>query len=250
MQKLQIHRFKFTPNIQITTQRQTFESKSLPIQFDHFITKLQQIKTNWQVMVREKKFTFSAYGQKDNSDENLKFSIIKVETMFNLRHGNTSHGPRHGNMLTPTKLAIAVKELVIEWDDYQTEACGYIQCKGIQDPTEYYLNMNGSLEKDQSNRKPGQNMIQLLRFVKKPGLKTTFIQIASENMDFLRLNMTLFPQHFRSTHESDNKLMRIDDIKLHLRSLFDENEILPIKNAHITVEIHATYPDQTQTLDN
>ena len=142
-------------------------------------------------MVREKKFTCSAYGQKDNNEENIKFSIIKVETKFNLKHGNMNRESM--NMISPTKMGIAVKELVIEWDDYQTEACGYIQCDGIQDPTEYSLDMNGSLERDQSNRKPGQNMIQLLRFVKKPGLKTTFIQIASENMNFLTLDMKLIP---------------------------------------------------------
>ena len=201
-------------------------------------------------MAREKKFTFSAYGQKDNSKENIKFDIIKVETKFNLKHGpcNIYDNSKHGYMIAPTKMAIAVKELVIEWDDYQTEACGYIQCKGIQDPTEYYLNMNGSLEKDQSNRKPGQNMIQLLRFVKKPGLKTTFIQIASENMNFQTLDMKLIP--IVLYQRRSKKFVRTDDIELRLHSLFDENEILPIKNAHITVEIHATYPDQTQTLDN
>ena len=201
-------------------------------------------------MAREKKFTFSAYGKKDNSKENIKFDIIKVETKFNLKHGpcNIYDNSMHGNMIAPTKMAIAVKELVIEWDDYQTEACGYIQCKGIQDPTEYYLNMNGSLEKDQSNRKPGQNMIQLLRFVKKPGLKTTFIQIASENMNFQTLDMKLIP--IVLYQRRSKKFVRTDDIELRLHSLFDENEILPIKNAHITVEIHATYPDQTQTLDN
>ena len=133
--------------------------------------------------------------------------------------------------------------------DYQTEACGYIQCDGIQDPTEYYLNMNGSLEKDQNHRKPGQNMIQLLRFVKKPGLKTTFIQIASEDMNFLTLDMKLIRIHFADLRHS-NKFVRTDDIKLRLHSLFDDNEILPIKNAHITVEIHATYPDQIQTVHN
>ena len=73
-------------------------------------------------MVREKKFTCSAYGQKDNNEENIKFSIIKVETKFNLKHGNMNRESM--NMISPTKMGIAVKELVIEWDDYQTEACG------------------------------------------------------------------------------------------------------------------------------
>ena len=92
-------------------------------------------------------------------------------------------------------------------------------------------------------------MIQLLRFVKKPGLKTTFIQIASENMNFLTLDMKLIPidSYDRRTRIDSNIIVGTGDIKLHLHSLFDENEILPIKNAHITVEIHAFYPDQTQT---
>ena len=155
-------------------------------------------------------------------------------------------------MITPTKIAIAVKELVIEWDDYQIEACGYIQCDGVQDLTEYFLNMNGLLERHPAGRKSGQNMVQLLRFVKKPGLKTTFIQIAKENMNFQILDMKLFPSFSSEgfSSESDNRLVRIDDIKLQLKSLFDENAILPIKNAHITVEIHAIYPDQTQTYFN
>jgi len=39
----------------------------------------------------------------------------------------------------------------------------------------------------------------------------------------------------------DEKIILKHDIVLHLKSLFDENVILPIKYANLTAEVHVTY---------
>ena len=43
----------------------------------------------------------------------------------------------------------------------------------------------------------------------------------------------------------DQKIIRKLDIVLHLKSLLDENVKLPIKYAHLTAEVHVTYPQNT-----
>ena len=148
-------------------------------------------------------------------------------------------------MVSPTNYCIAVKELVIDWDDYRTEVCGYVQCDGVQDISNFTLNMEGSLKKSRPDEY--QNKKQLLRFVKKPGLRTSFIQIPQEKMIFHALDLRDVKQTFEQEIRETNYIRRKHEIILHLKSLFDENEILPIKNAHITVEIHATYPDKPRT---
>ena len=82
--------------------------------------------------------------------------------------------------------------------------------------------------------------------MKKAGLKTSFIQIPKEKMTFYTLDLRDVKQTFEEElrEEGFNRYIRRQhEIILHLKSLFDDNEILPIKKAHITVEIHATYPE-------
>ena len=77
---------------------------------------------------------------------------------------------------------------------------------------------------------------QLLRFVKSPGLKTTIVKVDKEDLKFYPLDLRLcrIARSAESILEIRKELMLECDI----RSLFDENEVLPIKHAHITVEIH------------
>ena len=151
-------------------------------------------------------------------------------------------------MVSPANYDIAVKELIIEWDDkfILTEVCGYVQCDGVQDLINQTLDMEGSLKKTRSDEYQTQNKKQLWRFVKKAGLKTSFIQIPKEKMTFYTLDLRDVKQTFEEElrEEGFNRYIRRQhEIILHLKSLLDDNEILPIKKAHITVEIHATYPE-------
>ena len=105
---------------------------------------------------------------------------------------------------------ISVKELLIEWEDYQAEVCGYIECLNCR---------NTKMEKEwvEKDRHYWHEDKQLLRFVKQTGRKFTFIRV--DNPIFTLLDIATM------------------EIECSIRPMFDENEILPIKNAHITVEI-------------
>ena len=73
-------------------------------------------------MVREKNITVTAFSRKNSSEENISFSLIDVETKFK------KHFTRWAHMVSPANYDIALEELIMEWDDYRTEVCGYVQC--------------------------------------------------------------------------------------------------------------------------
>ena len=77
---------------------------------------------------------------------------------------------------------------------------------------------------------------QLLRFVKQPGLKTTYIKKDQEELDFypIDLNKCKIATEIK---KSNDTTIRENNLECELRSLWKENEKLPIKHAHITVEI-------------
>ena len=72
---------------------------------------------------------------------------------------------------------------------------------------------------------------QLLRFVKPPGRKNTFIHIPNEEEAYYGLNLEARSKPF------GNKKRWLHEIQCAIKPMFDENEVLPIKYAHITVEI-------------
>ena len=131
-----------------------------------------------------------------------------------------------------TKYFMAVKELVIEWEDYQNEFCGYVEC----------LNMNSNAKKTWQNgllnRTDSNKGKQLMRFVKPPGRKTTFIQLERELFFGLNLEKsgeTLSPRQQKGPRQQKH------EIECTIKPMFDENEALPIKNAHLTVYIKLNY---------
>ena len=132
-------------------------------------------------MARETKITVSADGRRNNnSEEHISISLINLTTKFHFSNGQGDQN-NFGKLISPIKCSIAVKELIIEWEDYQTEACCYVQCDGINSQRDNEFDINGSLIMDESRPKTSK---PLLCFVKKPGLKTTFIQIPDEKIIF------------------------------------------------------------------
>lgn len=72
--------------------------------------------------------------------------------------------------------------------------------------------------------------------MKSPGLKTTIVKIDTPDLNFQPVDLKLC--RVARTAESNSEMRREHMLELDIRSLFDENEVLPIKHAHITVEIH------------
>ena len=139
-------------------------------------------------MARETKITVSADGRRNNnSEEHISISLISLATKFHFSNGQGDQN-NFGKQITQLKCSIAVKELIIEWEDYQTEACCYVQCDAIKEQCDYKFDINGSLIIDESQRKV---MKPLLRFVKQSGLRTTFIQIPGEKKYFSQLDFEL-----------------------------------------------------------
>lgn len=135
-------------------------------------------------MTREIKLDISAYGQRDDkSNENISISLINLATEFHFSNGEADQNNLF-TLITPIECSIAVKEVLIEWEDYQSEACCIVQCDEVNKQRGNELDINGSLILDESRPKVTK---PLLRFVKKPGLKTSFIQIPDEKLIFHRL---------------------------------------------------------------
>ena len=82
---------------------------------------------------------------------------------------------------------IAIKELIIEWQDYQTEVCGYIYCRGCEDQiakSEWLDHLNRIRDTNENDAK------KLLCFVKSPGLKTTVMKIQNDDLEFFPVRIT------------------------------------------------------------
>lgn len=143
-------------------------------------------------------------------------------------------GVYHPKDFTEFSVLIAVKELIIEWDDYQTEVSGVVSCADC-------------LLFSRTRRLVDSN---LLRFVKPPGRKTCFITVPDEEMKFIPLRADKFEMLSKHTPVETNRSLIVkrkhtiipnENIELKLKPLFDENTVLPIKNAHITVELSINY---------
>ena len=136
---------------------------------------------------------------------------------------------------------IAVKELIIEWEDYQTEVSGYVHCKSCLDLYEESdLFHHVKAESIGDGYKIENNAKQLLRFVKSPGLRNTNIRINEEDLEFSPIDLNHCDTvSIREQVDSYRNLTvrREHRLECELRPLFD-NEPLPIKHAHITVEFY------------
>jgi len=163
----------------------------------------------------------SRYGVKDEKKcVSFRFSEL-------ITQANDARSPLYPAGFPRTKFLIAAKELVIEWEDYQDEFCGYVECLNMNFKSKKVW-QNGLINRTDSNR--GK---QLLRFVKPPGRKTTFIHLENE---------TYFGLHFQKTGDTfSSPCQRKHEIECSIKPMFDENEVLPIKNAHLTVKIKLTY---------
>ena len=162
----------------------------------------------------------SAHGRKTESNENLAFPIVNLQCQYRGNGQNRAH------------YSLAVKELIIEWDNYQTENCGYIHCDAIEDVISQ--NARSYHTKVDEDRKREQNMKELLRFIKSPGRKLSFIQIPTNELHFVSLDMKKFKTQRTDRYRTDSFN---HEVEISLKPLFDTNVVLPIKHAHITVEI-------------
>ena len=84
----------------------------------------------------------------------------------------------------------------------------------------------------------------LLTFVKSPGLKTTIIKIKKEDLEFFPIDISqcqivnLHEKKIEGHNFVQLETRMEHKLECEIRSLFDVNEVLPIKHAHITVEIY------------
>ena len=151
---------------------------------------------------------------------------------------------------------IAVKELIIEWEDYQAEITGYVHCRALEDPiyqSEWFNNADDY--SDEGIYQNSNDSKQLLRFVKSPGLRTTNIKIGKEDLEFSSIQLkhcriddfSLIEQEIVTEKNCPLgsrtylQVLREHHLELEIRQLFDNDLIektLPIQNAHITVEIY------------
>ena len=140
------------------------------------------------------------------------------------------------DLLGACRFYVAVKELVIEWDDYQAEVSGCIRCLACEDRVPDSHVLTHYYKTDKTMHKNHIDTNQLLRFVKQPGLKTTYIKIDKEDLDFHRLELDKCK--IATEIKKDNDMtIRENNLECELHSLWNENEKLPIKHAHLTVEI-------------
>ena len=148
------------------------------------------------------------------------------------------------NVLKGKNYYVAVKELIIEWQDYQNEAAGFVYCSGASETIGYDSwiqpvmqppNHRTDLPRPHTMQK--ENFKQLLHFVKPPGRKTTFVKIPTDEMQYSQIDLRKCTRSFFSTTTGRAWSLLRFTLQCELKSLFDEKEILPIENAHMTVEI-------------
>ena len=142
----------------------------------------------------------------------------------------------------------AVKELIIEWEDYQAEIAGYVHCNAREDlihQSDWFEKWSKKIDSENSDVNKSKNSNdakQLLRFVKSPGLKTTNIKIQKEDLEFFPIELKQCETKLEILEEivvgKSLQVRREHQLDCEIRPLFDKKQPLPIKYAHITVEIH------------
>ena len=140
---------------------------------------------------------------------------------------------------------IAVKELTIEWQDYQREFSGYIYCEACEDRTDESSWYKRIIEDSELSDPDQDKTKELLRFVKSPGLRTTNIKINKGDLEFFPIKLNkckVLKQYHKEVMNGEFlEIRREHQLECEIRPLFDEKQNLPIKNAHITVEIYLKY---------
>ena len=191
----------------------------------------------------KKRITVSRYGKKDDKNVFL-FRILEI---------STEDGPGPGLQKDPwvddefksrsplgfpgSQYFIAVKELIIEWEDTtrNREICGYIECFQCENSISENWNMQRKwVPYIAQHIRDKYEDSQLLRFAKPLGKQTTFLNIENEKFFGLELHCKNGTQRHFGTEAQPEWL---HEIQCAIKPMFDENEVLPIKNAHITVEI-------------
>ena len=186
--------------------------------------------------------------EKNGSEEKFIYDSRKTVHPMHISSFKKKPNPQnergaHIEFYENKKFYIAVKELIIEWEDYQAEVAGYIHCEACEDLIDKSGLFNNPIEK--SDEKKYENPCdskQLLRFVKSPGLRTTHIKIGNEDMAFLPIELKKCKE--KSIIEEEYKswdrfyVKREHQLDCEIRPLFDPTQRLPIKYAHFTVEIY------------
>lgn len=187
----------------------------------------------------KKRITVSRYGKKDDKNVFL-FQILEIST-------DDGPGPalqrdywvddelksRSPSGFSGSQYFIAVKELIIEWEDTtrNREICGYIECFQCENSVSENWKWQRNWVHNMPQFRHKSEDSQLLRFAKSRGEQTTFINIENEKFFGLELHSKNGTQRFSETESLQH------EIQCAIKPMFDENEVLPIKNAHITVEI-------------
>ena len=143
-------------------------------------------------------------------------------------------GIREMQVLDRSAYQIAVRELIIEWDDYQTEFSGYIYCYSCEDQIDRSTWLDHPLKRDAIAQYETESK-QLLRFVKQPGLKTTIVKVETPDLKFYSLDLNKCP--IEREAKNAREIRREHRLECEIRSLFAQDDVLSIKNAHITVEL-------------
>ena len=171
-----------------------------------------------------------------------------------VRYFEGEYKTKNDGFFSDWKFYIAVKELIIEWEDYQAEIEGYVHCKACEDlidQSEWFnhCSENSNSENSDINRLENPNdSKQLLRFVKSPGLKTTNIKVQKEDLQFFPVNLKQCGVESVNEEEivvgKSLQVRREHRLDCEIRPLFD-NQRLPIANAHITVEREPNFKART-----
>ena len=146
--------------------------------------------------------------------------------------------------VTLLQYLIRIKELIIEWEDYQNEQCAYIECLQVMHSDNIFKKLPWISQVD---NQPDIKHGQLIRFVKPPGRKVTFIRNEDEMLFWLDFPRSTgdFVQNIDREYETEREgctltksvCERKHELLCSIKPMFDANKILPIKNAHLTVLI-------------
>ena len=220
--------------------------------------KPQGFETRWYVWITHLysgvRYFEGEFSWRENPDGYKEMrsgrSIYDSEKTIHPIHSSSfPQNPERGaKIFTDWKFYIAVKELIIEWEDYQAEIAGYVHCNAREDlihQSDWFEKWSKKIDSENSDVNKSKNSNdakQLLRFVKSPGLKTTNIKIQKEDLEFFPIELKQCETKLEILEEivvgKSLQVRREHQLDCEIRPLFDKKQPLPIKYAHITVEIH------------
>ena len=182
--------------------------------------------------------------EKNGSEEKFIYDSQQAVHPMHMS-GFTKKAFVHQHYFSNMKFYVAVKELIIEWEDYQAEVAGYIHCEACDDLIDKSKWFNHTNKKPDGNKcENSTDSKQLLLFVKSPGLRTTNIKIGNEDLVFYPIELTKcevksrFQEEMKGYGRDYLQVRREHQLNCEIRPLFDATQRLPIKYAHVTVEIY------------